>query len=83
MNKDEVLRLYDRYAQDVVQDVFLKLLAKNRSVLPGKEKSYILAVTANRCRDIIRLHGAGAKDTQPATTRFKSCNDHQEDMPVN
>lgn len=41
-------------AEDVVQDVFLKLLQQNISMNKGKEKSYILKMTANACKDMFR-----------------------------
>lgn len=41
-------------AEDVVQDVFLKLLRKH--VILGKdyEKTYLMTMTANKCRDFLR-----------------------------
>ena len=59
MNNDVVLKLYEKYAQDifrfaysylnsysdaqdVVHEVFLKLLKSNIRITEGKEKSYIL-----------------------------------------
>ncbi len=41
-------------ACDTVQDVYLKLLKSNCIITPGKEKSYILKMTANRCKDLIK-----------------------------
>jgi len=41
-------------AEDIVQDVFLKLLQKNISVTAGKEKAYLMQVAANACRDHLR-----------------------------
>ena len=47
--------LHDRQkAEDVTQDVFLKLLLNNPSLAPGKEKSWLLKVALNRCRDLWR-----------------------------
>lgn len=41
-------------AEDVTQDVFVKLLT-NRPVLePGREKAWLLKVALNRCRDLWR-----------------------------
>lgn len=68
MEKLEVARLYDTYAQDVFrmalsylqnrqdaedicQAVFLKLLEENITLLPGKEKAWLLTCTANRCKN--------------------------------
>ncbi len=41
-------------AEDVTQDVFLKLLTSNPDLVPGKEKSWLLKVALNRCRDLWR-----------------------------
>lgn len=49
-------------AQDVVQDLFLKLLKNKYSVTKGKEKSYILKMTANLCRDYLKS-GVNSKET--------------------
>lgn len=68
MNNEDVLRLFDTYAddafrlaysylgsrpdaEDVVQDVFVKLIRSDISINKGKEKSYILTMVANRCKD--------------------------------
>ena len=39
---------------DIVQDVFLKLLKGNVSLCPGSEKSWLLTVTANECRNFLK-----------------------------
>lgn len=41
-------------AQDVLQGVFLKLLDKNITLLPGNEKAWILTCTANACKNHLR-----------------------------
>ena len=68
MNNEDVLRLFDTYAddafrlaysylgsrpdaEDVVQDVFVKLIRSDISITKGKEKSYILTMVANKCKD--------------------------------
>lgn len=57
--KDDVYRLALSYtksvqeAEDVCQSVFLKLLEQEH-VTPGKEKAWLMQVTANRCRDLLR-----------------------------
>ncbi len=40
-------------AEDVCQTVFLKLL-EAKQITPGKEKAWLLQVTANQCRSILR-----------------------------
>lgn len=42
-------------AEDVCQTVFLKLLEKQPELIPGKEKAWLLQVTANESRSLWRL----------------------------
>ena len=57
--RDDVYRLAVNYtrsiqeAEDVCQTVFLKLLEQD-SITPGKEKAWLMQVTANECRDLLR-----------------------------
>lgn len=41
-------------AEDVTQDVFVRLLTTRPSLLPGREKAWLLKVALNRCRDLWR-----------------------------
>lgn len=41
-------------AEDIVQDVFVKLIAKPFIINREKEKSYLLRMTANACKDYFR-----------------------------
>lgn len=41
-------------AEDVAQDVFVKLLVTRPELIPGKEKSWLLKVALNKCRDLWR-----------------------------
>lgn len=41
-------------AEDIVQDIFLKLIQKNIHVAKGKEKSYLMSMTANACKDLLK-----------------------------
>lgn len=41
-------------AEDVTQDVFVRLLTHTPELAPGKEKAWLLKVAMNRCRDIWR-----------------------------
>lgn len=56
--KDDVYRLALSYtrsvqeAEDVCQTVFLK--AMEQTVQPGKEKAWLMQVTANECRNLLR-----------------------------
>ncbi len=57
--KDDVYRLalsYTRNAQeaeDVCQTVFLRLM-EQKHIMPGKEKAWLMQVTANLCRNLLR-----------------------------
>ena len=57
--KDDVYRLAVSYthsiqdAEDVCQTVFLKLMEQS-SLTPGKEKAWLMQVTANQCRSLLR-----------------------------
>ena len=41
-------------AEDVTQDVFVKLLLSNPTLEEGREKAWLLKVALNRCRDLWR-----------------------------
>ena len=41
-------------AEDVTQDVFVKYLLTRPSLIPGREKAWLLKVALNRCRDLWR-----------------------------
>ena len=41
-------------AEDIVQDVFLKLLGNHVELKPGKEKTYLLTMTTNKCKDYLK-----------------------------
>lgn len=57
--RDDVYRLAVSYtrsreeAEDVCQTVFLKLL-ENPEITPGKERAWLMQVTVNTCRDVLR-----------------------------
>ena len=42
------------HAEDVTQDVFMRLMQANPDLSPGKEKAWLLKVALNRCRDLWR-----------------------------
>ena len=41
-------------AEDIVQDVFVKLISRPCVIRQGTEKSYLLKITANRCKDYLK-----------------------------
>lgn len=41
-------------AEDVTQEVFMRLMQTNPDLSPGKEKAWLLKVALNRCRDLWR-----------------------------
>lgn len=57
--RDDVYRLALSYtrstqeAEDVSQSVFLKLMEQEH-ITPGKEKAWLMQVTANECRNLLR-----------------------------
>lgn len=57
---DDVLRMAYFYladkqkAEDVCQDVFVKLYTRGETIEEGKEKAWLLRVTVNCCRDLWR-----------------------------
>lgn len=57
--KQDVYRLAVSYthskeeAEDVSQTVFMKLM-ECKSITPGKEKAWLMKVTANQCRSLLR-----------------------------
>lgn len=71
MEKAQIAKLYDAYAQDVFRlalsylynsqdaedvchSVFLKLVEKDVTLFPGKEKAWLLKCAANACKDQLR-----------------------------
>lgn len=71
MEKTQIAKLYDAYAQDVFRlalsylynsqdaedvchSVFLKLVEKDVTLFPGKEKAWLLKCAANACKDQLR-----------------------------
>lgn len=79
---DDVLRmayfyLADRHkAEDVCQDVFVKLLTHAREIEPGREKAWLLRVTVNCCRDVWR--GAWLRRVVLGTPALEMLPDQQD-----
>lgn len=72
--RDDVYRLAVNYtrnlseAEDVCQTVFLKLMEQTE-LTPGKEKAWLMQVTANECRDLLR--SAWWRRTLPLENAFR------------
>lgn len=77
--RDDVYRMALSYtrspqeAEDVSQTVFLKLMQQD-SLEPGKEKAWLLRVTANECRSLLR--SAWWKNTRPLEDGFAAVNEY-------
>ncbi len=74
-------------AEDVTQDVFVRLMMTNPPLQPGREKAWLLKVAMNRCRDLWRgawlkrvVLGGPAFELIPAPDEFNQIGDRQEMM---
>lgn len=74
-------------AEDVTQDVFVRLMTTNPPLQPGKEKAWLLKVAMNRCRDLWRgawlkrvVLGGPTFELIPAPDEFSRIGDQQEMM---
>ena len=74
-------------AEDVVQDVFVRLMTTNPALQPGKEKSWLLKVAMNRCRDLWRgawlkrvVLGSPVFELIPAADEYAQIGEKQEMM---
>ena len=72
-------------AEDVTQDVFVRLLTHTPELVPGKEKAWLLKVALNRCRDLWRaawvkrvVLGSPAMDLTPAPDELGERMERQE-----
>jgi RNA polymerase sigma factor, sigma-70 family len=87
---DDVLRvsyfyLGDRQkAEDVTQDVFVRLITNAPVIEEGREKAWLLKVALNRCRDLWRgawlkrvVLGSPAFETIPAPDEFEKAQEKQ------
>ena len=80
--------LGDRHqAEDVTQDVFVRLLTSAPDLEEGREKPWLLKVALNRCRDIWRaawvkrvVLGSPAMELAPAPDRMDERLERQELM---
>ena len=74
-------------AEDVVQDVFVRLMTTNPSLQAGKENAWLLKVALNRCSDLWRgawlkrvVLGSPTFELIPAPDEFTQIGDRQEMM---
>ena len=74
-------------AEDVTQDVFVRLLTNTPELVPGKEKAWLLKVAMNRCRDLWRaawvkrvVLGSPAMELTPAPGNLEDSLERQELM---
>lgn len=72
-------------AEDVTQDVFVRLLTNAPDLEPGKEKAWLLKVALNRCRDLWRaawvkrvVLGSPAMELTPAPDQMDDRLERQE-----
>lgn len=71
-------------AEDVCQDVFVRLMTTHPVLQPGREKSWLLKVALNRCRDLWRgawlkrvILGSPTFELIPAPDEFSRRDDQQ------
>ena len=74
-------------AEDVCQDVFVRLMTTHPLLQPGREKSWLLKVALNRCRDLWRgawlkrvILGGATFELIPAPDEFSRRDDQQAMM---
>lgn len=74
-------------AEDVCQDVFVRLMTTHPVLQPGREKSWLLKVALNRCRDLWRgawlkrvILGRPTFELIPAPDEFSRRDDQQAMM---
>ena len=72
-------------AEDVTQDVFVRLLTHTPELVPGREKAWLLKVALNRCRDLWRaawvkrvVLGSPAMELTPAPDQMDDRLERQE-----
>lgn len=72
-------------AEDVTQDVFVRLITHAPELAPGREKAWLLKVALNRCRDLWRaawvkrvVLGSPAMELAPAPDQLEERLERQE-----
>ncbi|MBQ8537634.1 MAG: RNA polymerase sigma factor, partial [Clostridia bacterium] len=74
-------------AEDVCQDVFVRLITNAPVIQPGREKAWLLKVALNRCRDLWRaawvrrvVLGSPLFETIPAPDEIEAASEKQAMM---
>lgn len=70
-------------SEDIVQNVYTKLIEKSPHISKGKEKSYLLTMTANMCRNYLKsaAHRLNTSyDELDADTMTSAFNIEEQDM---
>ena len=62
-------------SEDIIQEVFLKLLDKHMFFENRNEKAYLLTMVANRCKDHLRSSSRNAIVDLESVERQLTCND--------
>ena len=77
-HKNSVYRLSLTYmhsageAEDICHDVFMRLIQNKASVCKGKERAWLMTVTANLCRDRLRFYKRHANEKLPEDIPYTS-----------
>lgn len=59
-------------AEDAVQEVFLRLMSRNLTLMPDKEQALLARITANYCKDCLRKNKRSANMTEADDCRIVS-----------
>lgn len=59
-------------AEDAVQEVFLRLMSRNLTLMPDKEQALLARITANYCKDCLRKNKRSANMTEADDCRSVS-----------
>lgn len=68
-------------AEDAVQEVFLRLMSRNLTWMPGKEQALLARITANYCKDCLRKNKRFSSMAEKDDCRIVS-NDSAEQLEL-
>ena len=57
-------------AEDAVQEVFLRLMSRNLTLMPDKEQALLARITANYCKDCLRKNKRSVNMTEADDCRI-------------